>query len=64
VTRAARQRLAQDTAAVVAAGGYRHADGWVELAPAIDAARRATHLHLPGEALRPLSGLRGGDGLR
>lgn len=62
MNRTARRRLAQETAAAVTSGGYQHAGGWVELAPAIAAARRATHLHLPGEVPSPEGGDRGRGG--
>ena len=50
MSRTERQRVAQETEAIVSAGGYETA-GWVDLSDMIDAARRGTHLHLPGEPI-------------
>lgn len=48
--RAERQRLASETDAIVATGGYE-ADGRVDLSGMVAAARDGTHLHLPDEPL-------------
>lgn len=50
MSRTERQRVAQETEAIVSAGGYEAA-GWVDLSAMLDAARRGTHLHLPGEPI-------------
>ena len=56
--RAERRAIAEETDAIVAAGGYDRDGGHVDLAAVLDPALRASHLHLPDEAL-PLA--RGGD---
>lgn len=50
MNRAERQKLASETDAIVAAGGYE-IDGWLDLSGMLAVAREATHLHLPDEPI-------------